>query len=167
MRYIIISDSHGCVRDVQDVIDLTARSGPVDGLLHLGDGAADALAAEPYLHALFPKARLEAVRGNCDLTLDLPYTRVLDAGGVRLFLTHGHAYRVKYDLYELACAAREQRAQAALYGHTHASDCRVSGGVTLLNPGALCNRRKGRVACAVLLIGEQGAYRVEWLNWAD
>ncbi len=167
MRFIAISDSHGSVRDVQDVIDLAARGGAIDGLLHLGDGAADALAAEPYLHAMFPAAKLAVVRGNCDLSYDLPYAQELSVGGIRLFMTHGQAYRVKYDLTELAYAARERGAQIALFGHTHVACREIVSGVTLVNPGALCNRRKGRQAGAVVRVEPNGAYAVEPLLWLD
>ena len=166
MRYIVISDSHGSVRDVQDAIDLAASRGPIDGFIHLGDGAADALASEPYLHALFPQAELIALRGNCDLLCDLPYASELTRSAVKLFLTHGHPYRVKSGLLALAYAARERRAQLALYGHTHIADTRAEHGVTLINPGALCARCKGRCAYADLRLRE-GAFQFELIPWPD
>ena len=58
------------------------------------------------------------------------------ADGVRIFMTHGHRYGVKYTLDSLANAAHFSGAALALFGHTHRSEYRRMGDVTLFNPGA-------------------------------
>ena len=37
----------------------------------------------------------------------------------KIFFTHGHLFRVKYDLYTAACAAKSRNAKVLLFGHTH------------------------------------------------
>ena len=55
-------------------------------------------------------------------------------------MTHGHNHHVKSGLYSLLKDARATGAAAALYGHTHISDCHMEeDGLWVLNPGAAGN----------------------------
>ena len=127
MKLLVVSDSHGVTAPM---LEWTARHRP-DAVLHLGDHAADA----EVLRAAYPTVPVYAVRGNCD-GAGAPESRTLLLGGVRIFLTHGHRYRVKLGTDILAYAALEQEAAVALYGHTHCQSDEVRGGVRLINPGA-------------------------------
>lgn len=124
MKLCVFSDSHGRT-------DLIGRLPVADAYLFCGDGLGDLrdLTAPVY-----------AVCGNCDWASREPEHRLLELGGRRIFLTHGHRYRVKSDLYRLALAAREQGAELVLYGHTHIPDRMEDNGLLLLNPGALSGR---------------------------
>ncbi len=62
----------------------------VDLILHAGD-----ITATETLDALASIAPVIAVRGNHDDHLDLPLTRVIEAGGKRLGLVHGHRSRMR------------------------------------------------------------------------
>ena len=59
-------------------------------------------------------------------------------------MTHGHVHNVKCSRYALIKDAREARAQAALYGHTHEPDCHEEDGLWILNPGS-CGHNGGSV----------------------
>lgn len=147
MRYLILSDSHGCAA-------LTARAwreaGRVDGVLFAGDGLDDLAALAAAGAAVY------AVRGNMDgLLRDAPLYRVETLAGVRVLLTHGHRAHVKQSLDDLAQCALERQAAVAVYGHTHVPRVERYRGVLTVNPGAL---RDGRYA--VLTVagpGECGA----------
>lgn len=104
-----------------------------DFVFCLGDGEQDL----PALRQAFPDLPIEAVRGNCDFRSGLPSELVLTLGGVRFFLTHGHRYGVKTDrwLESLKAAARENGAQAVLFGHTHEAFMEWDGELLILNPG--------------------------------
>ena len=104
-----------------------------DFVLFLGDGERDL----PALRQAFPDLPLQAVRGNCDVFSELPQELVLTLDGVRFFLTHGHRYGVKTDrrLESLKDAARKNKAQAVLFGHTHEAFTEWDGGLLILNPG--------------------------------
>lgn len=60
-------------------------------------------------------------------------------------MTHGHIHKVKMTLGLLLKDARQAQAQAALYGHTHKSDChQEEDGLWVLNPGS-CGHAGGSV----------------------
>lgn len=128
MRIAVFTDSHG---DVKPMIAVIQRENP-DLVLHLGDHARDA----EDLRREFPTADIRYVRGNCDYGSDAPETLTPIAEGVRIFMTHGHRYNVKYTLASLANAAHFSGARLALFGHTHAGEYTQMGDVTLFNPGA-------------------------------
>lgn len=125
----VFSDSHGDIDSMETVI---RRVSP-DLVLHLGDYARDADA----LRCTFPVLDIRSVRGNCDFGVQAEDRLSFSVEGVPLFLTHGHLYSVKYTLDSLANAACFSGARLALFGHTHQSEYRKMGGVTLFNPGSV------------------------------
>ena len=56
---------------------------------------------------------------------------------VRVFYCHGHKYRVKSGLEQLAEEAKRRDCDVALYGHTHTPLITQMDGITLINPGSL------------------------------
>lgn len=136
MRLAVVSDSH---HDARCMKKLLAALPKVDGLCFLGDCSSDGAALRDGLAGLQPEAAFYAVAGNNDLSSRDPREVVLPVGGRRILLTHGHSFRVKYQLDLLTYRALEIQACAALFGHTHCSHVEYAHGVLLLNPGALCN----------------------------
>ena len=84
----------------QYLLDIAAES---DYVFFLGDGAARL--GELVLHKNF-----YGVAGNCD-SLPLPKEVTLDVEGVKILLTHGHAYGVKSD-----CARKNSAAVLCVTG---------------------------------------------------
>jgi len=142
MKLLVISDSHGRLSALQEVAALCNRDKTFAGVIHLGDFERDAR----YIQKLI-KQPVYSVCGNCDWGSrgDSDLVQMFD--GVRILMTHGHAYRVKMYLLPLAYRAQEIEVRAALFGHTHAQFMGYEAGVLLLNPGALQNEK-----CAVLTI---------------
>ena len=128
MLIAVFSDSHGSVDPMIHVI----REEQPDLVLHLGDHAWDAEA----LQREFPALDIRFVRGNCDWGSDAEEVLTPVADGVKIFMTHGHRYGVKYSLHSLANAAHFSGAALCLFGHTHESEYKAMGDVTLFNPGA-------------------------------
>ncbi len=148
---LIISDSHGHVSRINELIlrrQRLLRGGEVLNLIFLGDGLADVFACREYDNII-----VHAVRGNCD-ALDrfspygeeIPLYRVLDIGGKRIFMCHGHTLSVKYGYDELLREASEKEADIVLFGHTHAPTLEyikkgeirgVQRNMVLFNPGSL------------------------------
>ena len=132
MRIRVVSDTHGDEGALWRAVDAqpTARI-----VIHLGDGAREAEAVA----ARYPDKTVRQVRGNCDFSAGgmLPFAREEEAGGKRLFFTHGHLYDVKMGLYRLSCAARERGADVVLFGHTHQPLTEYDDGLYMLNPGSL------------------------------
>ena len=128
IKAAVFSDSHGMTALMRECV----RRVRPDVIIHLGDYSrdADALCAE------FPEIPLCSVRGNCDVGSAAPDRDVVQLGGVKAFITHGHLYNVKYGrLDSLVYAAQEQGARIAMFGHTHEADYEEMGGVKLINPG--------------------------------
>lgn len=126
---VVISDTHGNVRQIEELLPIMEES---DYVLHLGDGARD---MERF--GLKLKGKLLAVDGNCDPGSLGKTEGVLEAEGVRIFYTHGHLFGVKRGTEELRAYAKENGCGAALYGHTHRAEAEEEGGVLCFNPGNL------------------------------
>lgn len=130
MRVLVMSDSHGDREAVRAALE---REKDAKAVIHLGDGAREA----QVLSAQYPDREWHIVCGNCDIGTDAPPRKIIRSGGKTLYLTHGHAERVKSGLLTLAYTANEYEADAALYGHTHTAATDYHGGMLLFNPGSL------------------------------
>jgi len=128
LKLLVFSDSHGEIRYMRQALE---RERP-DRVLHLGDVTRDA----DRLRTLFPDMPMEQVRGNCDLSGDYPEQRELLLGGRRLWMLHGHAYRVKLGLGALLSEARARGVDAVFFGHTHQPTCFLDGQLWVMNPGS-------------------------------
>lgn len=131
MKVLVISDTHG---NVTRAFIAHSRCEPVDALIHLGDGCADAEQLREVL-----EIPVINVAGNCDPGSGAPRERVWECEGKRLLLTHGDAYQVKSGLERLRQRAQEIGVDAAFFGHTHQSLLENKSGLVLLNPGTLAN----------------------------
>lgn len=140
MKILVMSDSHAVLSYMRYCI---GKIKP-DQAVHLGDHFDDGKAmAEEYPNILFYQ-----VPGNCDRFRCDPWQPSVlcySVGGVRLYMTHGHQHGVKSGTYRLLEAARENGAQAVLYGHTHCAECiQTDDGLWVLNPGS-CGSYGGSV----------------------
>lgn len=130
MLIAVLSDSHGYAGALSNVLLRMDARGKPDILIHLGDGARDALAFEPMFRQTY------YLRGNCDFSELFPDTQVVYADDTPIYCEHGHISHVKSTLSYLLDNAASAGARAALFGHTHAPLCRYERGILLLNPGA-------------------------------
>ncbi len=129
MLIAVFSDSHGELEAMCAAID----EHKPDMVLHLGDHARDAEALERY----YPWLDIRFVRGNCDAWgSDAPETLRFNAEDVGIYMTHGHREQVKWGLEPLANAVHFSGAKLGLFGHTHCSEYKKMGDVTLFNPGS-------------------------------
>lgn len=138
LRILIMSDSHGRNENVELAIaQVREEIGEFQMLIHLGDvGDArelESLAGVPcYI-----------VRGNTDYDAKLLNANVIEAGGHRIFATHGHLYQVDTRLDLLRFAALENDCDIAMYGHTHVPYLEEDpDDVTILNPGSISKPRQ-------------------------
>ncbi len=148
MRIGIMSDSNGSWAAIDEAV---AAAGKVELWLHAGDCCPDA----EYLQEM-AEVPVWCVSGNCDWPgRHAKEERVVEAGGHRIFLTHGHIYDVRYGLALLQQAAAEAGADIAVYGHTHVADI-VPGDVYVLNPGSVARPRDEKRASFMLADLEEG-----------
>ncbi len=137
MRIIVMSDSHGNFSAVRAIVE--KNLGFADMFIHLGDGEKDVA----HIKSLYPEIDFRNVRGNCDSDELLPDSDIIEADGVKLFCAHGHKYTVSLTPDRLCLAARLAGCKIALYGHTHARDCRFEEGLHIMNPGSCSCPRDG------------------------
>ena len=130
MRILVTSDTH---RDEYALRTAILRQPKAEVVIHLGDGEEEAA----MMKANFPEKMFLQVRGNCDWCSKLPSTGNCLVEGVRIFYTHGHVYDVKYGTYDFEQVARENKANIALYGHTHVPETVYRDGLYIMNPGSL------------------------------
>ena len=130
MLIAVFSDTHG---NTEPMCAAVEKYKP-DMVLHLGDHVRDA----EELERRFPGLDVRRVKGNCDTwdTSGAPEHLQFAAEGVEIYMVHGHRQSVKTTLDALANTVHFSGAKLGLFGHTHQSEYKVMGGVTLFNPGS-------------------------------
>jgi len=135
MRILVVSDTHGDISRVQQILD---EDHDFDMIIHLGDYLRDA----ENIETEYPNIKVEYVYGNCDFLVgDTPSEKLIEIQGKRILATHGHRYSVKYGPDKLITKARDYKADILLYGHTHVSSLMEGDGFVLLNPGSISDSR--------------------------
>lgn len=164
MKYLIVSDIHGSLPALEQVLEIYKRE-QCEMLLILGDilnygprnsipEGIDPKGIADRLNAM--KGNIVAVRGNCDSEVDqmllhfpimAPYAVVVDEGR-RLFLTHGHIYNEDnmppclHDVF--------------FYGHTHLQKLeRTPNGQVVCNTGSITFPKGGNVPTFAILDGNR------------
>ncbi len=144
-KVCVFSDSHG----FPDHMILAISQEMPEYVIFLGDGERDMERAEKQ----FPAAAFLHVCGNCDRHSAAPVVLNTEIAGKKIFATHGHHYKVKYDTsYSTLCyAAMEAGADIVLFGHTHIPYYDRHLGMDIMNPGTIS--RISRPTYGVLEIG--------------
>lgn len=149
MKLCILSDSHGN----ESLVEAILMHERPDMALFLGDGIRDMIYTAEKLGIPY-----FALTGNCDIMASAPCERLLMLDQKRIFMTHGHVYRVKEGLSRLKECAAQHRADVVLYGHTHLVYTEWYDGCLYLCPGSA--DRRGRSYALLML--EDGAVRHEF-----
>lgn len=134
MRVLVVSDSHGNMRNLQEVIRRTKN---IDMLIHLGDIQGD----DEILRSLcnYP---VNIVRGNCDFASNNELYMTITLENHKIFATHGHIFSVDWGIEELSRAALEHGCDIAMYGHTHIPEIIRGDDITVINPGSISRPRQ-------------------------
>ena len=122
----VISDTHGLLRPEA----VQALEG-VELIIHAGD-----IGDPRILRQLERLAPVHAVRGNTDRgawAANLPHTRVVEVGGVHLYVLH--------ELFTLDLDPAAAGISAVIFGHSHSPHLQRHNGVLFLNPGSAGPRR--------------------------
>lgn len=136
MKIGVIGDTHGskdCIEKAAKLLD------GCDIILHTGDNFRDSI----ILHRL-SGVDVVAVKGNCDHD-EVEEEIIFEAGGKRILLCHGHIYGVKCGLAKLKARASAEKADVAVFGHTHIALCELEGGTLFFNPGSAARPRTGNL----------------------
>ena len=161
IRIGVFSDSHG---DTHALDVLLRKMGNIDAACFLGDISRDAMHLQDRLSAMPHAPAFYAVRGNNDFASMLPDSRIVEIGGKRIYMTHGH---LCVNALSLAYRALENGADVAMFGHTHNPLCEMVQGVLLLNPGSAGNTCRGGPARASILTIDGDRMRVSDVEMYD
>ena len=153
MRILVLSDAHGRRGPIERVLSAHPEA---RAAVFLGDGLSEFLEAA----ALYPSLSYYSVGGNCDYFYAGNPAKIIELGGKRVFFTHGHLHGVKSGTRRLADSARQNGADIALYGHTHAAFSGYEGGLYLFNPGSVSRPRAGPPSYGMLDITPAGVVPV-------
>lgn len=167
MKYLIISDIHGSSIYLNKVL---SKVESFDKLILLGDilyhGPRNNL---PYgynpkevvdvLNGL--KAKIIAVRGNCDAKVDLmvldfsiPESQWINIGDREILLTHGDVYS-KYNLYP------SKKDYIMIYGHYHVNEIEQLENITCINLGSLSIPKDDKNSYGILTEESFKSYNLE------
>lgn len=139
MKILVISDTHMNLRHVRTI--LQGLHEKVDMILHLGDHSLDAV----QIQEAYPDIPVHYVRGNCDMNSSHPREKIIEVQNLKIMLTHGDQYDVKYTYDRIAYAAEEKQVNIVLFGHTHIPTIFYHGEILVMNPGSISIPRQGRI----------------------
>lgn len=126
MQILVIGDTHGRISPVIKQI----KQLKFDYMLFTGDFILDASKIADKTGIKF-----KGVRGNCD-----PKTgseeQIIELGGQRFYLIHGHQYRVKQGFDLLWQRGKDIQADIVIFGHTHQAHIEQKEDLWLVNPGS-------------------------------
>lgn len=144
MRVMIVSDTHGRHRALEDALE---QEGKIDLLLHLGD-VED---GEHYIEAIV-QYPTHIIAGNNDYFSYLSKEKEIKIGKYRVFMTHGHEYYVSMNTKRLRQEAVARGVDIVMFGHTHKPYIDTEGDVMVINPGSLSYpRQEGRQGTYVMM----------------
>ena len=130
MRIVVFSDGHRRVSNVLKIIERHKNN--ADLFFFLGDGNDDVDEAL----TMYPDIKIERVSGNCDFSSVYPASKIIEFGGKRFLITHGHPYNLERE-------AKSVKADICLFGHTHIPYIENIDGIRYMNPGSAANGRYG------------------------
>lgn len=155
MKCLIISDSHGSEKELEEVISRHQKE--VDAVIHCGDS--ELKQSSPLLQHTY------VVEGNCDIPGEFPQDRAEDIKGVRVYVTHGHLYNVKMTHVPLSYRAEEKAARLACFGHSHIAAAFEENGVIFVNPGSLLLPRiRPEQTYAMAAFDEKGGAEIQFFE---
>ncbi len=154
MRVLIVSDTHGVHTNLESVIE---TQGPFDRMIHLGDSEVDV-----EILSQIANCPVDVVAGNMDRDPILPIEQVIEVGGYRILICHGHRANVNAGLLRLEYMAREREVDIVMYGHTHVPYLEQYDDMIILNPGSLSYPRPwgAQASYAVMKIDETGEIEI-------
>lgn len=136
---LIVSDSHG----LETELEVIKKRHNVQRNFHCGDS--ELLASSDSLEGF------QTVEGNCDWNGDFPLEEVVEIGGLRFFITHGHLFGVKSNLLNLHYRALEVKADIVCFGHSHIAYAEKIEEQLYINPGSIRLPKKFHMPSYVLL----------------
>lgn len=142
MKYMVISDIHGGIDNLNKVLDIYNKE-HCSKLLILGDlfNYGIDLNKEDIINRLnLMKDNIVAVSGNCDnyikdILFDMPYINNTNLNNNNITMTHGHLFDKNY--------LSNLDSDIIFTGHSHVSNIEIINNKLFVNPGSISKSRRG------------------------
>ena len=149
MKYMIISDIHGGIYELNKVLDIYYKE-QCSKLLILGDlfDYGFDITRDDIVNRLNSmKDSITAVSGNCDnnikdILFDMPYINKININNKNIILTHGHLYSKNY--------LSDLDVDIILTGHSHVANIEIINDKIFINPGSISKSRWGENSFAII-----------------
>ena len=149
MKYMIISDIHGGILELEKVLDIYVKE-QCSKLLILGDlfDYGFSITRDDIVSKLNSmKDSIVAVSGNCDINIrdilfDMPYINNTNLNDKNIILTHGHLYNKDY--------LSNLDADIVFMGHSHIASIEKINNKLFINPGSVSKSRMGDNSLAIV-----------------
>ena len=137
MKIFVFSDSHADSSRMVKVI--SKYNSQINAIIHLGDHDSD---IERIMHVA-GNIPIAAVAGNCDMLSTRRNEVLAEYEDKKFLLIHGQNLVSAGNYGGALKAAKDNKADAVLFGHTHIPFCRTVNGILLFNPGSISLPRGG------------------------
>ncbi|MBR2810281.1 MAG: metallophosphoesterase family protein [Solobacterium sp.] len=146
MKIVVVSDSHGNIRPLHQIMEKHADA---DLFIHCGDSGWNPSGLQGWT----------VVGGNVDYMYDYPLALIEEVGPHKILVTHGHACFSSYrpDYGALADYAKDLECDTVMFGHTHIFYDSTVHGVRLINPGSTYKNRDGSDPCYAVVTYDEEA----------
>lgn len=149
MKYMIISDIHGGIYELNKILDIYFKE-HCSKLLILGDlfNYGFDLNREDIVNRLnLMRENIIAVSGNCDnnikdILFDMPYINKINLNNKKITLTHGHLYTKDY--------LSKLDTNIIFIGHSHIASIETINNKLFINPGSISKSRRGENSFAII-----------------
>ena len=131
MKILALSDSHNDNKLMYEVLEMLG--GKIQTVLFMGDCVDDII---DYTY-ICENADVHYVAGNCDVNYLRPRDKEIEAGGKKIFITHGNQYDIKNSHDVILKEAKLRKADICLYGHSHSPEVFEEDGIFFMNPGSI------------------------------
>lgn len=155
-RIAVLGDTHNNTEKVLKAL----QQQNIEYFLFTGDYYSDAVRLGRSL-----KLDFTGVFGNCDLLSDkkgdAKEEEFLYIGEKKVYVLHGHQYRVKESLTPLYYRALEIEADVVIFGHTHVPLYKEIDGILLLNPGSPAKPRQGYQGTYMIIDNGEDNFKIK------
>ena len=149
MKYMVISDIHGGIYELNKVLDIYFKEN-CSKLLILGDlfDYGFSITRDDIVNRLNSiKDSIIAVSGNCDnnikdILFDMPYINNINLNNKNITLTHGHLSSKDY--------LSNLDSDIIFTGHSHVASIETINGKLFVNPGSISKSRKGENSFSII-----------------
>lgn len=153
MKIVVLSDTHLPKRKKGLPKRLLDELKDAELIIHAGDWQT----IDVY-HELYRYGIVEGVFGNVDdeeINRFLPSKKIVEAGGFRFGITHGHG-KGKTTEKRAISAFEGENVDCIIFGHSHIPVKRYEGDLLIFNPGSPTDKRRQKLfSFGVIIVSDK------------